>query len=140
MDQARGPRFWIRGLVPGVLIGIGLLHCGVGLSGGRRLIAEVAREGFWNTAQIGSAEPSRPLLLWFLVAGFMLLMLGHLALWVERDARLRLPAALGVELLLFGVVFVVVSGGGVPAWLFGASGLYILLVARGPRVKTTGGG
>src|SRR3990170_2039223 len=89
-------RFWIPGLVAWVLLGIGMIHSVVGLSAGRPLLLEIAREGFWNTVRSGSAPLSRPLLQWFLVSGFVLLMLGHLALWVERRMRKPLPVALGV--------------------------------------------
>lgn len=131
--QTTKPRFWIRGLVPFVLLGIGLLHSLVGFSGGRKLLTEIAREGFWGTVQLGSAPPSRPLLLWFLVSGFVLLMLGHLALWVEWHARHPLPSAFGIELLVFAVVLGVVTGGALPAWLFAVGGIYILLVSRAAK-------
>jgi len=124
------PRFWLRGLVPGVLIGIGLVHSLVGISAGRKLFVEIAGEGFWDTIHLGSAPLSRPLLLWFIVSGFFLIMLGHLALWVERHARRPLPLAFGVELLVFAIVVGVVSGGALPAWLFAAGAVYVLLVAR----------
>ncbi|MBI2839979.1 MAG: hypothetical protein HYX75_16825 [Acidobacteria bacterium] len=127
------PRFWIRGLVPGVLIGVGLLHSAVGFASGRALLAEIAREGLWNTVVPGSEPLTRPLLLWFLVGGFFLLMLGHLAIWVERHVRRPLPSALGIELLVFAITLGVVSGGAVPAWLFAASGVYIVIVAKSAR-------
>jgi hypothetical protein len=127
------PRFWIRGLLPGVLIGIGLVHSFVGFSSGRELLVEIAREGFWDTIRTGSEPISRPLLLWFLVAGFFLLMLGHLALWVERRAKQPLPSSFGIELLVFAVVLGVVNGGALPAWLFAAGAVYILLIAKAAR-------
>ena len=126
-------RFWIRGLVPWILLGIGLLHSGVGFSAGRTVLAEIAREGFWDTIHTDSTPISRPLLEWFLVSGFLLLILGHLALWAERHARRPLPAALGVELLIFGLVLGVVSGGALPAVLLAFSGVFILVVARTSR-------
>ncbi len=129
------PRFWIRGLVPGVLIGVGLLHSAVGFASGRTLLAEIARAGFWKTVVPGSEPLTRPLLLWFLVGGFCLLMLGHLALWVERYVRRPLPSALGIELLVFAVTLGVVSGGALPAWLFAASGVYIVLVAKSAKTQ-----
>ena len=129
-EHVTKPRFWIRGLVPGVLIGIGLLHTFVGVSGGRNLLIEIAREGVWNTVRTGSEPLSRPLLLWFVVSGLFLLILGHLALWVERQVRRPLPSALGAELLGFAVVLGVISGGALPAWLFAGGGIYILLVNR----------
>ncbi len=137
-EQATKPRFWLRGLVPGVLIGIGLLHSFVGISGGRKLLAEIAREGFWGTVQLGSAPLNRPLLLWFLVSGFVIIMLGHLALWVERHARHPLPTSFGVELLVFAIVLGVVTGGGLPAYLFAAAGVYIQLVAKAARRESPG--
>jgi len=128
--QITKPRFWIRGLVPAILIAIGLLHTFVGASAGRDVLVEIAREGFWNTVHGDSGPPSRSLLQWFLVSGLFLLTLGHLAFWVERRVRRPLPSALGVELLVLGVLLGVISGGGLPAWLFAAGGVYILLVAR----------
>jgi hypothetical protein len=96
------PRFWIRGLVPGILIGIGLLHSFVGVSGGRNVLVEIARDGFWDTVHSSSGPLTRPLLIWFLVSGFVLILLGHLALWVD-DIK-PLPSMFGVELLAFAVV------------------------------------
>jgi hypothetical protein len=128
--QTTKPRFWIRGLVPGILIGIALLHTFVGVSGGRNLLIEIAREGFWDTVHSGSEPPTRPLLLWFFASGLSLLMLGHLALWVERHVRRPLPSAFGAELLAFAVVLGVISGGALPAWLFAGGVIYILLVNR----------
>jgi len=131
--QTTKPRFWIRGLVSGVLIGIGLVHTFVGVSGGRNLLIEIAREGFWNTVRSGSEPPTRPLLLWFFVSGLVLLMLGHLALWVERQVRRPLPSTFGAELLGFAVVLGVITGGALPGWLFAGGGIYILLVNRAVR-------
>lgn len=138
-DAAIGsPRFWTRGLVPLVLIGVGLLHTVVGLSAGRTLLAGIASEGFWDTVHSGPEPISRSLLLWFLASGFFLVMLGHLALWVERRVGQPLPFFLGVELLLFAIVFGVVKGGALPAWLFAAVGTYILLVACAARREERG--
>jgi len=135
--QMTKPRFWIRGLMPGVLIGIGLVHSFVGVSAGRELLVQISREGFWNTIHSGSEPISRPLLLWFLAAGFFLIMLGHLALWVERHARQTLPSSLGVELLVFAVIVGVVSGGGLPAWLLASGAVYILLIAKSAKRESS---
>ncbi len=133
--QGSRPRWWIRGLVPGVLLGIGILHTFVGLFTGRSILSAIAREGVWNTVRSDPGPISRSLLLWFLAAGFFLLMLGHLAWWVERHARRPLPGALGVELLLFAMIFGVVMGGPVQALLFVAAGAYILLIAITARER-----
>lgn len=122
-------RLWIRGLAPGVLIGVGFLHSYVGLSGGWGMITQMAAEGFWNTIPPGSSvERTRPLLLWFLVSGFWLIMLGHLGFWYERTHRRPLPPVFAIELLVFAVVVGVVSGGAIPAWLFAAAAVYLLVI------------
>jgi len=132
-NQTTKPRFWIRGIVPGVLIGIGLLHSFVGFLSGRKLLVEIAREGFWDTMRTGSEPISRPLLQWFLVSGFFVIMLGHLALWVERHVKQPLPLSFGIELLVFAIVLGVINGGALPAWLFAAGAVYILLIAKAVR-------
>ena len=126
-DRAR-PRFWIPGLAPWILIALGVLHSIVGFSGGRDTLADMARAGLWDTVHSGGGPPSRPLIFWFLTSGFMLLMLGHLALWVERRTGNALPLSFGIELLLFAALAGVLSGGGIPAWLFGTAAIYSLLV------------
>ncbi len=130
------PRIWIRGLVPGVLIGIGLLHSFVGFLSGRKLLVEIAREGFWDTMRTGSEPISRPRLQWFLVSGFFVIMLGHLALWVERHVKQPLPLSFGIELLVFAIVLGVINGGALPAWLFAAGAIYIILIAKAARKES----
>ena len=124
------PSFWIKGLVPGILISLGLLHSILGFSGGWKIIIDIAESRFWNTIHTSDVQLSRPLLLWFLVSGFWLVMLGHLAFWVERHIRQPLPAFFGLELLAFSIVAGTLSGGGLPAWLFAGSAIYVLVVAR----------
>lgn len=119
----------IRGLVPWILIGVGILHSIVGFSSSWPTLKEIAGEGFWNTVHTDESPASRPLILWFLVSGFMLVILGHLAWWVEKKMGHRLPVAFGVELLLFAIVIGVVMGGAIPAWFFGAAGIYVIVVA-----------
>ncbi|MCI0491283.1 MAG: DUF6463 family protein [Blastocatellia bacterium] len=129
-NQRGRSSFWIKGLVPGVLISLGLLHSIVGFSAGWKVIVDIAGSRFWNTIHTSDVPLSRPLLLWFLVSGFMLIILGHLAFWVERRIRRPLPAFFGLELLAFSIVVGVVSGGGLPSVLFAGAAIYVIVVAR----------
>lgn len=120
---------WVRGLVPWILLGVGILHSLAGFSSSWPTLKEIAGEGFWNTIHTDESPASRSLILWFLVSGFVLMILGHLAWWVEKKMGHRLPVAFGVELLVLAIVIGVVMGGAIPAWLFGAAGIYVIVLA-----------
>ena len=108
-----------------VLIAIGILHLLLFLWFGRRVLAAVASEGFWNTI-----DPirDRQMIFWALMTGVFGLLFGQLALWVESHGK-RLPAFLGWELIALALVTGVLmpaSGG----WLFLIPAVLLLLGAR----------
>lgn len=111
-----------------ILIGISVLHLTLFLWFGRRVLAAIAGEGFWDTI-----DPirDRQMLFWAFMTGVFGLMLGALALWIETQGK-RLPALLGWALLavsLIAGVLMPVSGG----WLFLIPAVLILVGARRAR-------
>jgi len=115
-----------------ILIGIGLLHMLLFLWFGRRVLAAIAGEGFWDTI-----DPirDRQMIFWALLTGVIALLLGQLALWVEGRG-MRLPAFLGWELIAITLVCGVlmpISG----EWLFLIPAALILIGAR--RVESQAG-
>ena len=94
----------MRGLSGALLIGIGLLHTLFGLVVGRHRVTAIARDGLWNA--VGS-DLGRNSIFWFLFTGFVLLILGHLCLWVERTSLRPVPALVGWELLALAALGIV---------------------------------
>jgi hypothetical protein len=112
-------------MAAGWIIGAGVLHSALFLWLGRRLLGDIAGEGFWDAIR---PIQERKVLFWALLAGVFFLLLGQLALWVARQGK-TLPAFLGWQLLVITLVsgiLVPVSG----AWLFAVPGILILLGAR----------
>jgi hypothetical protein len=107
------------------LLAIGALHQVVGLCAGVGWIAQPgvdARAPLIEIIQggvLGAVEPdsARIALVWFLLFGFMLLMLGSLVRWLEMRV-LPLPRSLAVHVLLLSVLGVV---------LMPASGFWLCL-------------
>lgn len=139
MESAIKGRLWIPGLVPVALIGIGLLHSVVGFAAGSRMLAGMARDGLWNTVHSEPGPPGRSLMLWFLMAGFLLIVLGHLALWVERRLKRPLPVFFAVEFLVIALVGLVVTGGSVPGWIFALAAVYVLVIRLAARPRRGAG-
>lgn len=128
MDRARstaGPRITVGVM----LVAIGLLHQGFGLVAGLGLVApapevaaraplvEIASAGFLNAVE---PDPWRSTFAWFMLFGFVLLLLGGLAHRVERSgSTVGRAFALGLAATcLLGVVLLPASGfwlGFVPA-------------------------
>ena len=110
-----------------LLIGIGIVHTVYGVLKGWERLVEIAQAGFFN-----AIEPHLPrrVLFWFLFAGFFMILLGHLCLWVERRLGQRVPAFVGWELVALSALGAIL----VPApgffFLLGI-GIYIVAVARG---------
>jgi hypothetical protein len=68
-----------------------------------------------------------------LSSSFVLLVLGHLSLWIERHLLQPLPKFLGWELLLLGLLAslaIPISGG----WLVAGLGMFILLFPNSRRL------
>ena len=114
------------------LLATGVLHQFVGLLGGlgviemagaaqRRPLSEIVQAGVVNAVE---PDLARSTFVWFVMFGFVLLMLGDLARRWERE-RTPLPRALGFQLLalsLLGVVLFPVSG----FWLCIPQALWII--------------
>lgn len=119
-----------------LLIATGVLHQVVGVLGGlgigeelggRNLFAEVVRGGVVDS--IGS-DFARMAWFWFLITGFLLLMLGGLARQIERRGE-PLPASLGWQLGMLSIVGAAL----IPAsgfWLLIPQAVWIVLRARKP--------
>ena len=140
MAFAVKPRLWFPGLVPLLLIGIGVLHSVFGFWAGSVTLRDMARDGLWNSIHSEPGPPSRSLLLWFLLSGFFMIMLGHLGLWVERRLKQPLPVFFAVEFLVVSSLAMVVMGGASQGWIFMLAGSYVLVVrlARRPPEVATG--
>lgn len=110
------------------IIGIGLLHLLLFIWFGRRVLAAIAGDGFWNTID---PHRDRQMVFWALMTGVFGILLGQLALWVERQGK-QLPAFLGWELIAITAVCGVLmpaSGG----WLFLIPAVLIVMGARRSR-------
>ena len=123
----------MRSLTGIVLIGIGVLHTLIGVFTGRAVLSQIAAANF-------SSEASRQLVaslgkqfaFWFLFGGVVLMLLGHLCLWIERKLSMPVPAFMGWELVIIsacGLMFMPVSG----FWLVLAVAIYVLVTARRTR-------
>lgn len=89
----------------------GLLHTVVGLIIYMKHIFPIITEGVWNTVQEGQWE--RLTGFWFMMFGFLLILLGYLTDWLMKKMGIPPPAAFGWLLLaicLFGAVAMPVSG------------------------------
>lgn len=140
MASAVKTRLWFPGLVPLLLIGIGVLHSIVGFSAGSDTLRDMASGGLWDSIHSEPGPPSRSLLLWFLLSGFFMIMLGHLGLWVERRLKQPLPVFFAVEFLAVSSLAMVVVGGAPQGWIFILAGIYVLVVrlVRRPPHDATG--
>lgn len=96
----------------GVLLMLtGLLHNVVGLFLYMKHFLPIIAEGGWNTVQEGQWE--RLAAFWFIMFGFLLIMLGYLTDWLIRKKGTPPPPAFGWLLLLvsgIGAVAMPASG------------------------------
>ena len=108
------------------MIGIGLLHTLFGVGMILPLVgSDLLAEGILNTI---NGQPKREAFLWFLIAGFLLIILGALMDNMEKRA-IELPAFLGWSLLIMTIFILILSplNGG---WLLLIPSIAILLKAR----------
>ncbi|WNG43620.1 DUF2867 domain-containing protein [Archangium minus] len=109
----------------------GALHQAVGLVVYREPLLEMVHAGVLNS--VGEDTSARAAAFWFLAAGGLMLLMGALCRWVERELNRPLPASFGWGLLgvaLFCVVPMFETG----AWVFFPLGLRVLFQARTPQV------
>ncbi|MEJ8548667.1 DUF6463 family protein [Brevibacillus borstelensis] len=99
----------------------GLLHTVYGLIAYMKQLQPIVAEGLWNTVADGQWD--RATAFWFLIFGFMLIVLGYTVDWLMKKKGIAPPVSLGWMLFticLIGVIVMPSSGFwlGLPqAWL-----------------------
>ncbi|WP_166245883.1 DUF6463 family protein [Paenibacillus turpanensis] len=87
----------------GVLLMLtGLLHSGVGLTIYMKHLLPIFSEGVWDTVQEGDWELGTSF--WFMMFGFLLILLGYLTDWMIKKGKISPPAAFGWMLFLLCVI------------------------------------
>lgn len=92
------------------IIIIGAIHSTFGFVVFRSTLAALAGEGWLNTV---NGQPEREFVFWFIAFGFLAIIFGATADWIERQ-NLILPKFFGWSLLALALVIVTimpVSGG-----------------------------
>ncbi|NRR24736.1 DUF6463 family protein [Brevibacillus sp. MS2.2] len=90
------------------LILTGLLHTVVGLLFYAKPLQQIVANGFWNA--VGQEEDAA---FWFMMFGFLLMLLGYMADWLMKKKGMEPPAAFGWTILgicVVGVIAMPVSG------------------------------
>ncbi|MED1797971.1 DUF6463 family protein [Brevibacillus porteri] len=90
------------------LILTGLLHTVVGLFFYAEPLQQIVANGFWNA--VGREEDAA---FWFMMFGFLLILLGYMADWVMKKKGMEPPATFGWTILgicVVGVIAMPVSG------------------------------
>jgi hypothetical protein len=124
----------VRVLSGPLLMAIGVLDLLYVLVFHSRLLAAIARDGFFDAVEIGPAHLDREVAFWHLTCGITFLILGGLVRWTQARTG-ALPAFLGWSLLalgFLGAVLVPVSG----FWAFAPLTVLMLLTARHDRQET----
>ncbi len=96
---------------------IGMLHTLVGAAAFHEVLLSILREGLFNTIPLNQ-QPEREAVFWFLFAGFALLIIGGLVVWIERN-RMDTPVFLS-----WGFLFITAVG----AFMMPVSGFWLLLM------------
>jgi hypothetical protein len=113
-----------------LLIAIGVLHTVVGIFTGYRVLSQISKAAFaTETGRQLVTSLGREFAFWFLFGGLLMMVLGHLLIWIERQLGRPVPAFLGWELLALsaaGLLFMPVSG----FWLVLAVAVYAIVTAR----------
>ena len=89
----------------------GLLHTVVGLIIYMKQLQPIVAGGLWST--VGEGQWDRGTAFWFMMFGFLLILLGYTADWLMKKKEIALPAAFGWTLFavcLIGAVVMPVSG------------------------------
>lgn len=84
---------------------VGIVHTAFGLLMFSGSLREMIASGLWNA--LGDRDPTRYLAFWFMFAGFVTLILGHMVDWFESVDSRPLPASLGWALLAIAVIGVI---------------------------------
>ena len=105
----------MKRIVGYLTISIGLIHTLVGVGMGYQWLADIGRDGGFDAVE---GDHARMAIVWFLFTGLVLLVLGHVCVWLERQGR-AVPAFVGWEMLALSIV---------GAFLMPVSGFWLLLV------------
>lgn len=92
------------------LLGVAVLHTLFGLAIGTRAMSDIARRGVFNSV---GEDPMVGVIVWFLLFGAIMALLGMAVTMLERAAHFRGARGLGVGtalLALVGVILMPVSG------------------------------
>lgn len=87
----------------------GWLHTVVGLIEYRNELQLMVSNGLWNTVVDGEISAA----FWFMMSGFLLILLGYIADWLMKKKEISPPPAFGWTLLvvcLVGAIAMPVSG------------------------------
>ncbi len=90
----------------------GLLHTIVGLIGYMEPLQSIVGDGLWNTI-VTDGQLEREIAFWFMMFGFMLMLIGYTADWMMKKRSIAPPPAFGWMLLsvcTLGAVIMPVSG------------------------------
>ncbi|MCI3918872.1 DUF6463 family protein [Paenibacillus sp. TRM 82003] len=91
----------------GLLLALtGLLHSVIGLILFWDALLPIVTEGLWNTMKEGDWE--RLNAFWFMMFGFLLILIGYMVSWVLKQTQLRPPAAVGWSILAIGIIGAVI--------------------------------
>jgi len=103
------------------LVLTGLFHTVLGLIGFMNHLQPMVAEGLWDT--VGSGQWERATAFWYLMLGFVLILLGYTVDWLMKKKGIAPPVSLGWMLFaicLIGIIVMPTSGFwlGLPqAWL-----------------------
>ncbi len=96
---------------------IGMLHTLVGVVAFHEALFSILREGLFNTIPLNQ-QPEREAAFWFLFAGFVLLIIRGLVVWIEHNT-MDTPAFLSWSFLSITAV---------GAFIMPVSGFWLLLI------------
>ena len=124
----------MRGVNGIALIVIGLLHSLAlvipGAIGFQGIWSEIRRTGVIDAVSGSSGANLRVWgYYWFLIPGFMLIILGMLCAWVERSVQRSVPAFVGWALLAF-CAFAILPDTGTGFWLVVAVAFSMMFAAK----------
>lgn len=115
----------MRAWIGKFIIGIGVIHVAFGFVVFHGTLRILVAEGLFNTV---NGQPDRELAFWFIIFGAVVILLGALTDWCERQAA-GLPRRFGWSLLALTVlvVFIMPISGG---WLLLAPSVGAIARAR----------
>ena len=98
-----------------ILLGIG--HTFAGIWFGQEALIDITRSGWVNS--VTPQQPERMAVIWFLLAGFFMMLLGESLRWIERQSPV--PARIGWTLLAIGIIAAVYFGANIIGLVIGLS-------------------